>query len=104
MTQVIEDILEILRTYIDLIINRVGYPDSLLCKVLGGCSACTKRLFDKFYLRDMKKYTSKQIISGIQENPKESRKEWMIWMFERAGKRNSNNENYQFWQQDNHSY
>jgi len=45
-------------------------------------------------LRDMKKYTSKQIISGIQENPRESRKEWMIWMFERAGKRNSNNENY----------
>jgi REP element-mobilizing transposase RayT len=55
-----------------------------------------------YILRDMKKYTSKHIINAIKENPKESRKEWMIWMFERAGKRNSNNENYQFWQQDNH--
>ncbi|HTQ27914.1 MAG TPA: transposase [Puia sp.] len=53
-------------------------------------------------LRDMKKYTSKQIIKAIKENPKESRKDWMIWMFERAGKRNSNNEIFQFWQQDNH--
>ncbi len=26
----------------------------------------------------------------------------MIWMFDRAGKRNSNNKNFQFWQQDNH--
>ena len=53
-------------------------------------------------LRDLKKYTSKQIIKAIEENPKESRKEWMIWMFGRAGKRNSNNKDFQFWQQDNH--
>ena len=53
-------------------------------------------------LRDLKKFTSKQIITAIAENPKESRKDWMLWMFERAGKRNSNNEHYQFWQQDNH--
>ncbi len=26
----------------------------------------------------------------------------MLWMFARAGKRNSNNEKYQFWQQNNH--
>ena len=26
----------------------------------------------------------------------------MLWMFERAGKRNPNNKNYQFWQQHNH--
>ena len=25
----------------------------------------------------------------------------MLWMFERAGKKNSNNKNYQFWQQHN---
>ena len=53
-------------------------------------------------LRDMKKFTSKQIIETIKNNPHESRKEWMVWMFERAGKRNANNEQYQFWQQDNH--
>ena len=49
-------------------------------------------------IRDLKKFTSKSIIKSIKESPVESRKEWMIWMFERAGKRNSNNENYQFWQ------
>lgn len=53
-------------------------------------------------LRDLKKYTSKQIFEAIKENPKESRKAWMTYMFERAGKRNSNNKNFQFWQQDNH--
>jgi putative transposase len=53
-------------------------------------------------LRDCKKYTSSKIIEAISGNPKESRKEWMLWMFARAGKKNSNNTNYQFWQQDNH--
>lgn len=52
-------------------------------------------------LRDLKKYTSKKIISEIENNPQESRKEWMLWMFQRAGQRNSNNQNYQFWQQHN---
>jgi putative transposase len=32
-------------------------------------------------VRDMKKYTSKQIIKGIQDNEKESRKEWMLNIF-----------------------
>ncbi|TXK26762.1 hypothetical protein FVR03_21485 [Pontibacter qinzhouensis] len=53
-------------------------------------------------IRDMKKHTAKTIIKEIAENPQESRREWMLWMFERAGKRNSNNTTYQFWQQHNH--
>ncbi len=53
-------------------------------------------------MRDLKKFTSKQIVKAIKGNPKESRREWMIYMFERAGKRNSNNKDFQFWQQDNH--
>jgi len=51
--------------------------------------------------RDLKKYTSKAIIQAIEENLQESRKEWMLWMFERAGKKNSNNSKFQFWQQHN---
>ena len=52
--------------------------------------------------RDMKNtHTSKSILQAIEENPQESRKEWMLWMFERAGKKNSNNSKYQFWQQHN---
>jgi hypothetical protein len=38
----------------------------------------------------------------IEENPQESRREWMLWMFERAGKKNSNVTKRQFWQQNNH--
>ena len=53
-------------------------------------------------IRDIKKFTSTQIIDGIKNNPQESRKELFLWLFERAGKANSNNTNYQFWQQHNH--
>ena len=53
-------------------------------------------------VRDLKKYTSKKIIAAIQENPTESRKEWMMNLFSFAGKSNSNNKDYQFWKQDYH--
>jgi len=53
-------------------------------------------------VRDLKKYTSKQIIAAIQENPTESRKEWMLNLFSLAGKSNSNNKDFQFWKQDYH--
>jgi putative transposase len=53
-------------------------------------------------IRDLKKHTSKTIVKAIADNPQESRKEWMLWLFERAGKRNSNNTTFQFWQQQNH--
>ena len=36
-------------------------------------------------IRDFKKYTSKQIIRAIEESQIESRREWMIYMFKRAG-------------------
>lgn len=51
--------------------------------------------------RDLKKHTSKAILQTIEENQQESRREWMLWMFERAGKKNANNSKYQFWQQHN---
>ena len=51
-------------------------------------------------VRDLKKYTSKQIIKAIQENPTESRKEWMLNLFSFAGKNNNNNKDHQFWKQD----
>ena len=53
-------------------------------------------------IRDFKKYTSKKILNTIQEEP-ESRREWMLSIFKIAGKSNSNNKEYQFWQQDNHA-
>ena len=53
-------------------------------------------------VRDMKKHTSSELKKAIENNKQESRKEWMLWMMERAGKRNNNNSNFQFWIQDNH--
>ena len=52
-------------------------------------------------LRDFKKYTSKTILEDLENNSKESRREWMLWMFKKAGFHNSNNKKYQFWRQDN---
>ncbi len=54
-------------------------------------------------IRDFKKYTSSQIIKWIEDNSKESRRNWMLWLFRSAGKRNPNNTRYQFWIQDNHA-
>ena len=53
-------------------------------------------------IRDIKKYTSAMIIKAIDNNPQESRRELLMWLFERAGKRNPNNAHYQFWQQHSH--
>lgn len=53
-------------------------------------------------LRDFKSFTSTRLKQEINSNPHESRKEWILWMMERAGKKNSNNNEFQFWQQDNH--
>lgn len=53
-------------------------------------------------VRDIKKYTSRQLIEWITQNPQESRKEWMLNMFSFVGKGNKSNKNYQFWKQDYH--
>jgi REP element-mobilizing transposase RayT len=53
-------------------------------------------------IRDLKKYTSYKILREIKESTTESRKEWMLNLFGKAGRQNSNNTNYQFWRQDNH--
>lgn len=53
-------------------------------------------------VRDIKKFTSVKIIEAIKNNPYESRRDLFLWLFEREGKRNSNNTNYQFWQQHSH--
>lgn len=48
-------------------------------------------------IRDLKKYTSNNIYKAIEENPRESRKSWMVWIFKSNGEFNRNNENHQFW-------
>jgi putative transposase len=52
-------------------------------------------------LRDFKSYTSGQLKKAIAGNIQESRREWMLWMMQRAGRKNPNNQHFQFWQQHN---
>ena len=52
-------------------------------------------------IRDFKGFTSRKMLKTIVDNAHESKKEWMLWMFERAGKKNSNVKKRQFWQQNN---
>ena len=38
-------------------------------------------------VRDMKKHTSLELKAAIKNNNQESRKGWIIWMLERAGRK-----------------
>ena len=49
----------------------------------------------KDILRDFKKFTSKEIIKAIKENPVESRREWLLEQFQ-------SKDGNTFWQGDNH--
>lgn len=53
-------------------------------------------------LRDFKKFTSKEIVNAIENNERESRRNWMLWIFKKEGENNKRNKNFQFWRQDNH--
>lgn len=52
-------------------------------------------------LGDFKRYTSKAIVKAIMENPKESRKDFLLEQFLIAGSKSSNVNKYQFWRHDN---
>lgn len=51
-------------------------------------------------IRDFKKHTSKQIVKWVNTSSKESRREWMHMVFKYHAKLNSNNSEFQVWQQN----
>jgi putative transposase len=53
-------------------------------------------------LRDLKTYTSKELFKLISNNPQESRREWLVRAFEKAGKDNPLNKAHQLWQNGNY--
>ena len=73
----------IMTNHIHLIAN---VPDGSLGNVLG----------------HFKTYTSKELFKFIANNAQESRREWMIKAFEKAGKYNPLNTYHQFWQNGNY--
>ncbi len=52
-------------------------------------------------LGDFKRFTSKEIVKAIINNPRESRKDWLLEQFLKAGAKSSNVNKYQFWRHDN---
>ncbi len=52
-------------------------------------------------LGDIKRFSSRKLIDAIKNNPRESRKEWLLAKFKEAGSQSSNVKGYQFWRHDN---
>lgn len=52
---------------------------------------------------DLKRFISKAVVEAIKENPKESRKEFLLDFFLKEGSKSSNVNPYQFWRHDNKS-
>ena len=53
-------------------------------------------------IRDLKKFTAKKILQQISEQP-ESRREWMLKLFELKTLDKNGNKNHKFWQNGNHA-
>jgi Transposase and inactivated derivatives len=54
-------------------------------------------------LRDFKKYTSKRIVEAIENAVVESRKNWILRLFEHAAKRQNKKGTHQVWTHENHA-
>ncbi|MDD3741404.1 MAG: transposase [Bacteroidales bacterium] len=67
----------------------------LIANSVDGCLSDT--------LRDFKRFTSNKILKEIQENTQESRKDWMLKVFQNKAIQHSRNEKYQFWTHENHA-
>ena len=52
-------------------------------------------------LGDFKRFTSKALVAAIKDNSRESRKDWLLEQFQKAGVKSSSVKQYQFWRHDN---
>ena len=52
-------------------------------------------------LGDLKRFTSRKIVSAIKENTDESRKDWLLRQFGKAAEKSANVKHHQFWRHDN---
>ena len=53
-------------------------------------------------IRDIKRFTAKEIYNVLKSDKIESRRNWLLWIFESQGKRSSSNENIKIWRHENH--
>ena len=71
------------------------------CQITFICFFVLQKTIRQVLWRDFKGYTSKKLIEAIKENPRESRKEYLLKQFKDAGSKNGNVKQYQLWQQNN---
>ena len=55
-------------------------------------------------LRNMKSYTAMKLIDAVINNPKESRREWILNEFEKHGKASSSNLKFKCWEHENQPF
>jgi len=53
-------------------------------------------------IKNIKSFTALKIIDAVINHPQESRREWMLDVFEKNGTANKSNQRFQFWQHENH--
>jgi putative transposase len=53
-------------------------------------------------MRDLKRHTSEILHLTIVQNKKESRREWMLWMMEKAAAKSNSSAMFQLWQPESH--
>ncbi len=49
-------------------------------------------------LRDLKSFTAKQLLNLVEDEPSESRREWLSRLFKEGAKGTAQNQRYMFWQ------
>jgi putative transposase len=53
-------------------------------------------------LKNMKSFTAMKLTDEVINNPKESRREYLLNLFEAEGKKSSSNFRFKFWKHENH--
>ena len=99
------------RLYKDILIDSINYCIQEKGLVVYGWCIMTNHVHlifrsvkgqePQLLLGDFKRYTSKAIIKAIENNHRESRKDWLLEQFLKAGAKSSNVKKYQFWRHNN---
>jgi REP element-mobilizing transposase RayT len=100
------------REYKDIIVNSLNYCIKekgllvhawcLMTSHIHLVLSCQEGYNLSAIIRDFKKHTAKQIVAAIKEIP-ESRRNFLLWYFEREGKKDARISQYKFWKADNHA-
>lgn len=95
---------EILLKNLDFCVKNKGlelYAYVVMTNHLHLIISCKRNAKQEDIIRDFKKFTSKEIVKAIKQEP-ESRREWMLRLFEDFAIQNKTRSQYQVWQKGYH--